>query len=253
MNNTWAVVTGGSSGLGVAFAQRLAAEGADIWLAARSEDKMREVAAQLEADYGVATRISAVDLSDGEARVAFYAEVAEAQVSHLVNNAGFAQLGAFKDFDPEVTTQMLELNVVALTDLIHVVLPGMLQRGRGAIINIASTGAFQPTPSMSAYAASKSYVLNLSAALWEELKGTGVRVIASCPGPTDTEFWATGGNESVMRNRRTPEQVVDTTMDALRRNKPFVVDGASNRVLAFANRLVPIKAQTAIAHLITTR
>ncbi|MDO5677941.1 MAG: SDR family oxidoreductase [Propionibacteriaceae bacterium] len=253
MNNTWAVVTGGSSGLGVAFAQRLAAEGADIWLAARSEDKMREVAAQLEADFGVATRISAVDLSDGEARAAFHAEVGAAQVSHLVNNAGFAQLGDFKDSDPARTAQMLELNVVALTDLVHAVLPGMLQRGRGAIINVASTAAFQPTPSMSVYAASKAYVLNFSAALWEELKGTGVRVLASCPGPTETEFWTAAGNDSVMRKRRTAEQVVDVTMDALRRNKPFVIDGAGNRVMAFANRLAPIRAQTAIAHLITTR
>lgn len=253
MKNTWAVVTGGSSGLGIAFAERLAAEGADIWLAARSEDKLRGVAEGLESRFGVATRVSVVDLSDGGARADFIGEVRAAQVSHLVNNAGFAQLGDFAESDPARTTQMLELNVVALTELTHAVLPWMLARGRGAIINVASTAAFQPTPSMSAYAASKAYVLRLTAALWEELKGTGVRAIASCPGPTETEFWTAAGNDSVMTRRRTPEQVVDVTFRALKKNRPFVVDGAANRVMAFSTRLAPVRAQTAIAHFITTR
>ena len=253
MKNTWAVVTGGSSGLGVAFAERLAAEGADVWLAARSEDKLRDVADRLATEFGVATRTSVVDLSDGGARAAFVAELRDSHVSHLVNNAGFAQLGDFAESDPERTTQMLELNVVALTDLVHAVLPGMRERGRGAIINVASTAAFQPTPSMAAYAASKAYVLNLSASLWQELKGTGIRVLASCPGPTETDFWTVAGNDSVLKNRRTPEQVVDATMAALRRNRPVVIDGARNKALAFAARLAPVQAQTAISHHITTR
>lgn len=253
MNNTWAVVTGGSSGLGVAFARRLAAEGADVWLAARREDKMRELASQLEDEFGVATRVSAVDLSDGEARAAFNAEVAGARVSHLVNNAGFAQLGNFAETDPARTTQMLELNVVALTELAHAVLPGMRGRGSGAIINVASTAAFQPTPGMSVYAASKAYVLRFSAGLWRELKGSGVRVIASCPGPTETEFWEAAGNNSVMTHRRTPEQVVDVTFDALYKDRPFVIDGAANRAMAFATRLAPVTLQTWIAQSITSR
>lgn len=253
MKNTWAVVTGGSSGLGVAFAERLAAEGADVWLAARSQDKLRDVADRISGEFGVATRISVVDLSDDEARAAFMAELRDARVSHLVNNAGFAQIGSFADSDPERTTEMLELNVVALTDLIHAVLPGMRERGRGAIINVASTGAFQPTPSMAAYAASKAYVLNLSAALWQELKGTGIRVLASCPGPTETDFWTVAGNDSVLKNRRTPQQVVDATMDGLRRNRPVVIDGAWNKALAFAARFAPVQAQTAVSHYVTTR
>ena len=252
MDNTWAVVTGGSSGLGVAFAERLAAEGADIWLAARSEDRMREVAQRLEHNYGVATRISSVDLADAGARADFTAEVAEAGVSHLINNAGFAQLGDFAGSDPRRTTEMLELNVVALTELVHAVLPGMRRRGSGAIINVASTAAFQPTPSMTVYAASKAYVLRFSTGLWRELKGTGVRVIASCPGPTETGFWEAAGNDAVMKRRRTPEQVVDVTFEALYKDKPFVIDGAANRAMAFATRLAPIGFQTKIAQLITT-
>lgn len=253
MDNTWAVVTGGSSGLGVAFAERLAAEGADVWLVARSGDKLAAVAARLESEFGVATRISVVDLTDGGARAVFAAELAQAKVSHLVNNAGFAQLGHFSETDPTRTAQLLELNVVALTDLTHAALPGMLRRGRGAIINVASTAAFQPTPSMSVYAASKAYVLSLTAALWEELKHTGVRAIACCPGPTETEFFKAAGNEHVLRNRRTPEQVIDATFAALHQNRSVVIDGAQNRLLALAARFAPIKLQTVIAQYITTR
>lgn len=253
MKNSWAVITGGSSGLGVAFAERLAAEGANIWLAARSEDKMAALAERLQAEFGVASRYSVVDLADAAARAAFVAELGEARVTHLVNNAGFAQLGPFADSDPARTTEMLELNVVALTDLVHAVLPGMRERGRGAIINIASTAAFQPTPSMGAYAASKSYVVNFSAALWQELKGSGVRVLASCPGPTETEFWATAGNDRVLTNRRTTRHVVDSTMEALRRDHPIVVDGTKNRVLTWAARLAPVKVQTVVSNYITTR
>ncbi|GAA4891171.1 SDR family oxidoreductase [Tessaracoccus lubricantis] len=253
MSNTWSVVTGGSTGLGVAFAERLAAEGSDIWLAARSEDQMQEVAARLESQYGVATRISTVDLTHREARAAFIAEVTAAKVGHLVNNAGFAQLGHFADSDPEGTSDMLELNIVALTEMVHAVLPGMLARGRGAIVNVASTAAFQPTPNMAAYAASKAYVLRLSVALWRELKHTGVRVIASCPGATATGFWANGGNDDMMRNRRSPEQVADVTFDALRKHRPFVVDGTLNRAMALATRAVPMGLQTHVAHFITSR
>ena len=106
---------------------------------------------------------------------------------------------------------------------------------------------------MAAYAASKAYVLNLSAALWQELKGTGIRVLASCPGPTETDFWTVAGNDSVLKNRRTPQQVVDATMDGLRRNRPVVIDGAWNKALAFAARFAPVQAQTAVSHYVTTR
>lgn len=251
MSNTWSVVTGGSTGLGVAFAERLAAEGSDVWLAARSGDQMQAVARRLESEYGVATRISTVDLTHREARRAFIEEVRAAKVGHLVNNAGFAQLGQFAASDPEGTTDMVELNIVALTDLTHAVLPGMLERGRGAIVNVASTAAFQPTPNMASYAASKAYVLSFSVALWRELKPTGVRVIASCPGATKTEFWVRGGDDNMMRTRRAPEQVATVTFDALRKHRPFVVDGTMNRVMAFATRLVPMDLQTQIAGVIT--
>ena len=95
--------------------------------------------------------------------------------------------------------------------------------------------------------------LNLSAALWQELKGTGIRVLASCPGPTETDFWTVAGNDSVLKNRRTPQQVVDATMDGLRRNRPVVIDGAWNKALAFAARFAPVQAQTAVSHYVTTR
>lgn len=253
MGNTWAVVTGGSSGLGVAFAKRLAAEGADIWLAARREDKLWDVAEALESEYGVATRISVVDLSDGASRAAFSAELAGARVSHLVNNAGFAQLGSFAEADSAGTTAMLETNMVAVTELMHAVLPGMRERARGAIINVASVAAFQPTPNMSAYAATKAYVLRLSVGVREELKGSGVRVIATCPGPIETDFWEVGGNDDMMRSRVSPEHVVDATMDGLRRNRPFVLDTAASKAMAFATRLAPLGLQASIAAWVTSR
>ncbi|HMR14003.1 MAG TPA: SDR family NAD(P)-dependent oxidoreductase, partial [Arachnia sp.] len=114
------------------------------------------------------------------------------------------------------------------------------------------TAAFQPIPTMAVYAASKAYVLRFSMALWDELKDSGVRVLAICPGPTETAFFANAGNENAMSNRRTPEQVVDTTFEALRRNRPFVIDGASNGALAFATRFAPTGLTLALARRIAT-
>ena len=252
MSNSWAVVTGASAGLGVAYADRLASEGADVWLAARSGDKLEEVAADLRARHGVQARVTAVDLSDGAARRGFVDEVGAARVSHLVNNAGFGTMGDFAEAPAERLVQEMELNMVALTELTRAVLPGMLAQGRGAIVNVASTAAFQPIPTMAVYAASKAYVLRFSMALWDELKDSGVRVLAICPGPTETAFFANAGNENAMSNRRTPEQVVDTTFEALRRNRPFVIDGASNGALAFATRFAPTGLTLALARRIAT-
>ncbi|MFT3887847.1 MAG: SDR family oxidoreductase [Arachnia sp.] len=251
-STSWAVITGASAGLGVAFAERLASEGADVWLAARSQDKLEEVAAGIRARHGVQTRVSPVDLSDAAARRGFVDEVGAARVTHLVNNAGFGSMGDFATLAADRLGQEMQLNMVALTELTRAVLPGMLERDRGAVINVASTAAFQPIPTMAVYAASKAYVLRLSIALWGELKGTGVRALAICPGPTETAFFANAGNDQVMGNRRTPEQVVDTTFEALRRNRPFAVDGASNATMAFANRLAPTWLAVSLARRIAT-
>ncbi|AQP43687.1 SDR family NAD(P)-dependent oxidoreductase [Tessaracoccus flavus] len=252
MSKSWAVVTGASSGLGVAYAERMAADGANVVLVARSVDKMEKVAASLRAQHGVDTLVLAVDLTDRAARAELVELLKERDVSHLINNAGFGTINSFHEISEERILSELELNVVALTELSRAAVPGMLSRGRGAIINVSSTAAFQAIPEMAVYAAAKAYVLRFTSALWGELKTTGVRALAVCPGPTETEFFANAGRASAMRRRRTPEQVVDATFDALGRHRPFVVDGTINKVLAFTNRLVPVDLQVAVARHVAT-
>lgn len=252
MSTHWAVVTGASSGLGVAYAERLAGEGAGVVLVARSTDKLEAVAADLRERFGVETRVLPTDLTDHEARARLIREIEGLEISHLVNNAGFGTLGSFHELSPERITQEVELDVVALTELTRAVVPGMRERGSGAIINVGSTASFQPIPEMAVYAAAKAYVLRFTVALWGELKGTGVRAVCICPGPTQTDFFANAGNDSVMARRRTPQQVIDTTFDALARHRPVAVDGARNAVMAFANRLVPVGVSARIAQWIAT-
>lgn len=252
MSKSWAVVTGASSGLGVAYAERMAADGANVVLVARSADKMEKVAGSLRAQHGVDTLVLAVDLTDRAARAELVELLKERDVSHLINNAGFGTIDSFHEISEERILSELELNVVALTELSRAAVPGMLSRGRGAIINVSSTAAFQAIPEMAVYAAAKAYVLRFTSALWGELKTTGVRALAVCPGPTETEFFANAGRASAMRRRRTPEQVVDATFDALGRHRPFVVDGTINKVLAFTNRLVPVDLQVAVARHVAT-
>lgn len=252
MNDSWAVVTGASSGLGVEFADRLAAEGANLLLVARREDLLDSVAARLRSRYGVRAESHPADLTDPAARADLRKRLAELDVSHLVNNAGFGTMGAFVDADPRRMSDELELNMVALTELTRAVAPGMVHRGAGAIINVASTAAFQPIPTMAVYAATKAYVMRLGIALWEELRPTGVRVVVICPGPTATDFFATAGDDGVMRRRRTPAQVVDTTMRALAAHRPLAVDGLPNAAMALATRLTPVGIQARLARLVAS-
>lgn len=244
MSNPWAVVTGASSGLGVAYARRLASEGVNVVLVARTESKLRQVA---EALTGVETRVIAADLTDPADRLRVGEACADLDVSHLINNAGFGTIGEFASIEPERVSQEMALNMVAVTELARRLIPGMVARGSGAVVNVASTAAFQPIPTMAVYAATKAYVVRLSVALWQELHSTGVRVLAICPGPTETEFFANAGNADVMRSRRTPEQVVDTTWAALKAHQPVVVDGARNKAMAFATRFAPVSLQARLA------
>lgn len=252
MSTTWAVVTGASSGLGIAYAERLAADGANVILVARSEDKLQKVAENLRQRHGVETMVLPADLTDRQARASLIDTLGGLQISTLVNNAGFATFGDVAEIDPDRMSREVELNVVALTDLTRALIPQMIDRGRGAVINIASTAAFQPIPGMAVYAATKGYVLQFTVALWAELKKTGVRALCVCPGPTETEFFTAAGDDSVMGNRRTPEQVVDSTFDALKRHRPFVVDGAQNKLLAVSTRLAPKGLAATLAKFVAT-
>ena len=249
----WAVVTGASGGLGEAYARELAGQGSNVVLVARSADKMEELASELSKRHGVETLVVPCDLSDPVQRAALVSRLDGLDVHTLVNNAGFGSLRMLGELARERITQEVGLNVLALTELTHAVIPQMVARGRGAIINVASTAAFQPIPQMATYAATKSYVLSFSSALWAELSNTGVRVVCICPGPTDTSFFTNAGNDDAMSQRRTPRQVVGSTFAALRSGKPYVVDGPGNKLAAQVTRFLPTRVLVQAAGWVATR
>src|ERR1043165_596969 len=181
-----ALITGASSGLGADFARLFAKDGYDLVLVARSEGKLHELAR----DLGVKTTVIAADLSKPNAAADVVAQLGAIEIDALVNNAGVGLAGAFADNDLQTELDMIQLNVVALTQLTKLLLPPMLQRGRGRILNVASTASFQPGPLMAVYYATKAYVLSFSEAIAEELRKTPVTVTALCPGPTATGFVA---------------------------------------------------------------
>ena len=234
-----ALVTGASAGLGVEFARQLSKRGHRLVLAARRKERLDELAAEL----GNARSVE-IDLSRPGAAAELLANVQAAgeTVDLLVNNAGFGLHGRFDKADPGRLRQMIDLNCGALTDLCRGVLPDMVERQSGAILNVASTAAFQPGPGMAVYFASKAYVLSLSEALHEEVKRFGVRVSALCPGPTRTEFGEVAGfrgNGTFNRLAMDAATVVRMGLEGLERNKAVVITGTLNKVGAFSTRLVP--------------
>ena len=208
-------------------------------LVARRRERLEALAAELGGD----TQVIAADLARPGAAQALMAEVAALGlgVETLINNAGFGLVGRFAELDSDRQLEMIDLNVRALTDLCRLALPPMEERGRGFILNVASTAAFQAGPYSAVYYASKAYVLSLSEALHEEAKGRGVHVSALCPGPTATEFFdvagAPGGRLAKMATD--PRAVVAAGLAGLAANKAIVIPGGKNRVGAFASRLLP--------------
>lgn len=248
-----ALVTGASSGLGIQYAEQLARAGMDLILVARSADALQRVADGIVAKHGRAVTILPTDLTDREARGSLVADIQSRglPVDVLVNNAGFGTVGPFAEFEPERIVNEIELNCVALSELARTYLPAMLSRSHGAIINLASTAGFQPLPRMSVYAATKAYVRSFSQALWAETRGTGVRVLCVCPGPTETQFFANTGSPGILSKRRAPEQVVMSTFRALNRDVPEVIDGPLNRVTAVAAGLLPKRVVMPVGRRIT--
>ncbi len=184
------LITGASSGIGEALAGKFAADGFDLVLVARSEDKLKALASRLRSEYGVKARVEPADLS-GEGAAAALAEKlrkAGLPISALVNNAGILEHGRFVDIPPDRHQQLVDLNISGLTAMLSAFLPGMVERGEGRVLNVASIASFQPIPSLATYAATKAYVLSLTESLSEELKGTGVTATALCPGVTDTNM-----------------------------------------------------------------
>lgn len=236
-----ALVTGASSGIGEAFARELAGRGADVVLVARSEGKLRALAEELRREHGVRCEVVAADLSEEGIGAEIKDEVERRglEVDVLVNNAGFATHGYFEELDPAREREQVAVDVTAVVDMAHAFLPGMVARGGGAVINVASVGGFQPTPYMAVYAASKAFVLSFSVALSEEYRGRGVSVVALAPGTTDTGFFDVAGEEAVTGRRRPPEQAVATALRALERGRSVAVDGRTNALLAHVLQRLP--------------
>src|SRR5580765_3667610 len=223
-----ALITGASSGIGLEIARILAGDH-DVILAARSAEPLQQLAAEL----GDNARVVTTDLSDPSGAAKLAAEVPDVDV--LVNCAGFGDFGAFATESPEKIDQMIVLNVSSLTALCRAYLPGMLQRGSGRIMNVASTAAFQPGPLMAVYYASKAYVLSLSEALAEETRGSGVTVTALCPGPTASGFQsgATMEESRLVKGRKLPtaSSVAAYGVKAMNRGEVVAVPGLTNKAM----------------------
>ena len=241
-----ALVTGASSGIGLELARELAAGGYDLVLVARGEKKLEELAAEVRDRHGITARVIPKDLSDPKSPDELFQEIEAAGVAVdvLVNNAGFATFGPFAETDLARELEELQVNVVALTHLTKKLLPGMLSRRRGGVLNVASTAAFQPGPLMAVYYATKAYVLSFSEALAEELRGTGVTVSVLCPGPTATGFAARADMQDSglfkgMLAVSDARSVARAGYEGFRAGKRIVIPGLLNKVGAQSIRLTP--------------
>jgi short-subunit dehydrogenase len=241
---TTALITGASAGLGEGFARALAADRHDLILTARRTDRLQALAAELRAQHGVAVHVLTADLADTAAPARLIADIAAAglSVDTLINNAGYGLRGAVAELDEQAQLGIVDVNCRALVALARAVLPAMIARRSGGILNIASTAAFQPGPWMAVYYASKAFVLSFSEALHEEVREHGVRVAALCPGPTHTEFAGRAGMTDMALFTKLaggPDAVVRDGLAALKANQAVKVSGALNAMLAESIRLTP--------------
>lgn len=244
---TTALITGASVGIGEAFARELASRKTDLVLVARSQDKLDQLAGELSSTYGINTLVIPQDLTASAAGQKVFEQV-QAQgwsIDLLINNAGFGDYGTFGDRPLSKMMSMVQLNITAVVELTGLFLPLMQERGNGAIMNISSIAGFQPIPYMSVYSATKAFVLNFSEALWSENKDLGVKVLAVCPGPTESEFYeranfprsAKGLDGMTMASS---QQVVIDSLKALDKGQSnTVVGGLTNQIIVNLPRLMP--------------
>lgn len=239
-----ALVTGASAGIGVDLAHCFAKDGYDLILAARSEGALKEVASKIASDHGVKAAAIATDLAAEGAGAKLAADIRARglKVDVLVNNAGYGHAGSFTSSDLKTQIGMVDLNVRALTELTYVFWDDMLKKGSGGVLNVASTAAFQPGPLMAVYYASKAYVLSFSEALWEEARGTGVKVSCLCPGPTVSKFRerAGTGKTRLARGAAMPTMAVAKQgYQGFQKNSRVVVTGAKNAFQAGLVKFLP--------------
>src|SRR6266513_2646975 len=229
MNTT--LITGASAGIGEAVARKLAARGHNLLLVARTEEKLVMLCSELGRSQSICAQYVAMDLAepDAPARLIEETQQRDLQIDFLINNAGFGSMGDFAQLDLERELKMIDLNIHSMVELTHRFLQPMRERRSGRIINVASTAGFQGVPFMATYAATKAFVLSFSEALWEENRPYGIRVMALCPGVTNTNFFeASRMQRPPARTSQTVDEVVDTALRALKRGKSSVVSGWLN-------------------------
>ncbi|HZM57243.1 MAG TPA: SDR family oxidoreductase [Acidimicrobiales bacterium] len=242
------LVTGASSGIGEQIARLLAGRGLGVTLVARSEDKLKALAEELGSTHGVRAEAIVADLTDEPSRTAIATEVEGRglKVNVLVNDAGFSTMGPVSRSDPAGEVAMVRTNVEAVVHLCSLFLPGMVERRSGAVLNVASTAAFQPLPGQAGYAASKAFVLSYSHAIRGELRPSGVTVTILCPGPVETGFAAAAGISDAEASGAMPQfmwvpagDVAKAAVDGMDANRGVVIPGLANRVSAAAGWLSP--------------
>ncbi|HEY9103740.1 SDR family oxidoreductase [Chitinimonas sp.] len=252
LNGKWALVTGASSGFGMDFAGALAERGANLVLVARRREPMEALAARLRSDHGVKVEVIGMDLARPGVGLELKQLLSERDIAVdvLINNAGYGVYGDFVEQALDRTLDMLQLNMLSLTELTHAFAADMVSRGSGHILLVASLGGYQATPTYAAYAASKAYVLLFGEALNTELAPKGVKVSVLSPGITATQFLAVSGQRPTLYQRLVmmrPRPVVNTGLAALFKGKASVIPGLANKLTAFSNRLAPRSLQSKVA------
>jgi hypothetical protein len=244
-----ALITGASGGIGKAFALELAARKINVVLVARSEEKLNQLASQLQQQYNVQVEVLVKDLTEPTATQEVFDAIKEKgfTIDLLINNAGFGDYGDFSERERERQIKIVQLNIQALVDLTHRFLSLMRQRNSGSIINVSSITAFQPMPYLSVYSASKAFILNFSQALWAENRSHGVRILCVCPGPTETNFFTEASFPKSLTGKAnkiaTAEEVVQDALRALERGDSTVVSGGiGSQFISRLSRFVPKQA-----------
>jgi short-subunit dehydrogenase len=245
------LVTGASSGIGEQFALQLGRRGHNLVLSARSVDKMQALATRLRAENpGIDVEVIAADLAEPGSGAALTRELARRglQVDMLINNAGFGSHNPVAEEDPDNLAREIQLNCSSLVDLTARLLPAMLERDRGGVLNVASTAAFQPLATMAVYAATKAFVLSFTEALWAETRTTGVRVMALCPGATETGFFDAAGKEFLTRGRQSADYVAGFGLRAFFNGRaPSAIPGVANKLGSTGYRVLPRAAMARFA------
>ena len=244
MSSETVLVTGASSGIGRELAKAFAADGSRLVLVARKRQALQQLADELRQAHKSQSEVLTADLAQPStpARIFEHLQTNGTRVDVLINNAGFGAHGEFVKLPLERQLEMIQVNVTSLTHLTRLMLPSMLERRRGGVLNVASTAGFQPGPGMAVYYATKAFVLSLSEAIAEEVRGSGVTVSALCPGPTATNFNAAAGarfSRGFMRSAMSAEAVARMGHRAFRNGSSVAITGFRNKLLAFSTRLAP--------------